>query len=450
MFDQATLEDLFVTPQRNGLTKPKRIRGEGVKMVNMGELFSTRRIHDLPMDRVPCTEKELTTSKLESGDLLFARQSLTLEGAGQSSIFIGDEEDVVFESHLIRCRFDKTRVDPLYFFYFFESKFGKQRVSSIVEQVTAAGIRGSDLIKLPVVSPPIGDQRAIAHILGTIDDKIELNQQMNETLEEISKTIFKSWFIDFEPVRAKMEGRQTGLPDNIDNLFPDKLLKSETGEMPAGWKILPLSECSVEIESGRRPKGGIDKSLTSGIPSIGAESIAPAGEFDFSKVKYVTPEFAQKMKRGKIQNFDVALYKDGGKPGQFIPRVGIYGEGFPFENFFVNEHVFLLRSQVLGQPFLYRLVASQGFLDQLIAKGSAKAAQPGLNRTDVTESNFARPTQDSVDAYNEIIFPILERQFLLGKESEVLSELRDTLLPRLISGELRIPDAEKFFEKAGI
>ena len=307
-----------------------------------------------------------------------------------------------------------------------------------------------DFYREPIKLPPMSDQKAIAHILGTLDDKIDINKQMNETLEEISKAIFLSWFVDFEPVRAKMEGRPTGLPDNINKLFPDKLLKSETGEIPEGWKVLPLSECSVEIESGRRPKGGIDKSLTHGIPSVGAESIAPAGEFDFSKVKYVTPEFFHNVKKGKVQNFDVALYKVGGKPGQFIPRVGIYGEGFPFENFFVNQNVFLLRSQELGQPFLYRLIASKGFLDQLIAKGSSRAAQPALSQGDVTESNFIRPTQNSIDAYNEVFFPILERQFFLGKESAVLSELRDTLLPRLISGELRLSDAEKFLKSEGI
>ena len=102
MFKQLPFESIFAIPQRNGLTKPKRIRGEGIKMVNMGELFSNRRIKELPMEKVPCSEKELDTNKLHDGDLLFARQSLTLEGAGKCSIFLGDNQDVVFESHLIR------------------------------------------------------------------------------------------------------------------------------------------------------------------------------------------------------------------------------------------------------------------------------------------------------------------------------------------------------------
>ena len=311
-------------------------------------------------------------------------------------------------------------------------------------------INQTSIKSLEVPERNLADQKAIAHILGTLDDKIELNQKMNQTLEEIAKAIFKSWFVDFDPVRAKAEGRPTGLPLEISDLFPDELVDSEIGEIPMGWDVTPLQECAIEIESGRRPKGGIDKSLQHGIPSVGAESIAPAGEFDFSKVKYVTAEFAAKMKKGRVQNFDVALYKDGGKPGQFIPRVGIYGDGFPFDHFYVNEHVFLLRSEQLGQPFLYRVISSPAFLDQLIAKGSAKAAQPGLNQTEVVESTFVCPDEDAITVFNNKTRPLLERQFLLGKENEILSELRDTLLPKLISGELRIPDAEKFLEEAGI
>ena len=104
---------------------------------------------------------------------------------------------------------------------------------------------------LPEISH--SDQKAIAHILGTLDDKIELNRKMNETLEEIAKAIFKSWFVDFDPVRAKMEGRPTGLPDEIAALFPDRLVDSEIGEMPEGWSEKPIAALCDKIESGGTP-----------------------------------------------------------------------------------------------------------------------------------------------------------------------------------------------------
>jgi restriction endonuclease S subunit len=137
--------------------------------------------------------------------------------------------------------------------------------------------------------------------------------------------------------------------------FPDSFEDSELGAIPSGWEVAELGDCELDVESGRRPKGGIDKNLASGIPSIGAESIAPVGQFDFSKTKWVDNDFADSSSKGWIQNFDVALYKDGGKPGEFRPRTALYGDGFPFDKAMVNEHVFLLRSILLGQPYLYYL-----------------------------------------------------------------------------------------------
>lgn len=216
------LKEYLACPLKNGLTKPKRVRGNGYKMVNMGELFSTPIIDHLEMDRVPLSDKE-KTSLLESGDLLFARQSLVREGAGQCSIFLGDEEDVCFESHIIRCRIDRKKANPLFLFYYFQSKLGKSNVDCFVEQgAGAAGIRGSDLLKVMVPDIDVTTQNEVAHSLLTIDKKISSNSEINGTLEEIAQSIFKSWFVDFDPVKAKINGEQ---PEGMDaataSLFPD-------------------------------------------------------------------------------------------------------------------------------------------------------------------------------------------------------------------------------------
>jgi type I restriction enzyme S subunit len=149
--------DLFEAPLRNGLTKPKAVRGEGVKMVNMAEVFAHRRIHNLTMDRVPMDSKERDSSLLRAGDLLFARQSLVLSGAGKCVLFQGDNEEVTFESHIIRCRLDQRKADSVFYFYFFQSFFGRSLIESIVEQVAAAGIRGSDLGRLAVPVPSLDE-----------------------------------------------------------------------------------------------------------------------------------------------------------------------------------------------------------------------------------------------------------------------------------------------------
>jgi len=174
--------DVLANPIRNGLTKPKAIRGEGVKMIAMGEIFAKARIADIEMDRVPVTEKELTNCGIEAGDLLFARQSLVLEGAGKCSIVTEVTEPTVFESHLIRVRIDKDKADPYFVFYYFNSPHGRENIKTIVEQVAAAGIRGSDLIKLSIPCPEIVEQRRIARILSSIDEKIENNEKINDNL----------------------------------------------------------------------------------------------------------------------------------------------------------------------------------------------------------------------------------------------------------------------------
>jgi len=212
--------ELLEEPLRNGLTRPTRVRGAGIKMVNMGELFAYPRIGDILMDRVPLSGEEAIKYLLKPGDLLFARQSLVLEGAGKCSIFLGSSAPVTFEGHIIRARLNNKIANPEYYCYF-NSPAGRAAITSIVEQVAAAGIRGSDLARLRVPNPPLPEQQAIANILGALDDKIELNRRMNHTLESIARAIFKSWFIDFDPVRAKAEGRDSGLPPHLTDLFPN-------------------------------------------------------------------------------------------------------------------------------------------------------------------------------------------------------------------------------------
>ena len=447
MFDQVPLDTLFSVPQRNGLTKPKRLRGEGVKMVNMGELFAERRIQELPMDRVPCSERELETNRLEKGDLLFARQSLTLEGAGQSSIFLGDQEDVVFESHLIRCRLDKSRVDPLYYFYFFESKFGKQRIGSIVEQVAAAGIRGSDLIKLPVFLPSLSEQKAIAHILGILDDKIELNQKVNQTLEEIAKAIFKSWFVDFDPVRAKAEGRPTGLPPEISDLFPDELVDSEIGEIPKGWDLVPLGD-HTELTKGRSYKSA--ELMDSDTALVTLKSFKRGGGYRLDGLKPYVGKF--KPEQVVVEGELIIALTDVTQAADVIGKPAIVRSSSKHSKLVASLDVGIVRaneSSLLTKEFCYFLMLSERYTQHSLGYTSGTTVLH-LAKDASAKFEVSIPPPELVNRFSEITSNLMKRIFVSEKESETLSELRDTLLPKLISGELRIPDAEKFLEEAGI
>jgi len=390
---------------------------------------------------------ELKRFSTSPGDLIISCSGTV----GEISMITKDDPLGIISQALLILRTDPEVMLPEFLRYYLITRQGKHAITTASHgsvQLNIAPRKIVENIELPL--PTIIEQKAISNILVTLDRKIEFNKKTNKNLEEIAKALFKSWFIDFDPVKAKSEGLSTGLPDEISQLFPDSFEDSELGKIPMSWLVRNLGECSLEIESGRRPKGGINKELDDGIPSVGAESIDSAGLFDFSKTKFVTNDFASSSKKGWVKNLDVALYKDGGKPGEFKPRVAIYGENYPFNSFMVNEHVFLIRSKEIGQPFLYYLLKSNLVKEQIIQKGSSKAAQPGLNQEEVKSSIFPKSNKILIEKFNKISSPIIKKQLTLGKQNIYLENLRNAILPKLISGQLRIIDAEKIIEESVI
>ena len=296
--------------------------------------------------------------------------------------------------------------------------------------------------------PPLWQQQAIAHILGTLDDKIELNRRMNETLEAMARAIFKSWFVDFDPVRAKADGRQpAGMDAATAALFPDSFEDSPLGKIPKGWKVRTLEGVLAILETGSRPKGGVG-GITEGVPSIGAESVVSIGRFDYRKTKYVPADFYLRMNKGKLQSRDVLIYKDGGRPGEYEPHVSMFGDGFPFIKCCINEHVYRLRTvNSLGQTYLYFWLTSDASMDEMRIKGTGVAI-PGLNSTAVKSLAALVPFEALAERFNGICEPFIARIFCNCLESRNLSKLRDNLLPKLLSGEVRVPEAEQLVEAA--
>jgi type I restriction enzyme S subunit len=295
--------------------------------------------------------------------------------------------------------------------------------------------------------PPVEEQRAIGRILGALDDKIELNRQMNETLEAMARALFKSWFLDFDPVRAKAEGRNPGLPKPIADLFPARLVDSELGEIPEGWVVDILSNHLAELEVGGRPKGGVS-SYIDGIPSIGAESIIGLGIFDYSKTKYIPKEFFEGMTRGRLKSRDVLLYKDGGRPGVFEPHLTLIGDGFPFAICAINEHVYRLRARKeLCQNFLFFWLSSDLPLEEMRVKGTGVAV-PGLNSAQVKSLTILVPPPDIAAAFEATAGPLVTRILAHCSESRTLTTLQNALLPKLISGEVQVTVADRILAEA--
>jgi type I restriction enzyme, S subunit len=392
----------------------------------------------------------IKTNSFKSGDILFSNIRTYFRKVWFATFEGGVSADVL----VIRCLNNK-KIDDKYLYYQLSNdsfiKFTAQTSNG------AKMPRGdkSAIMEYEFDIPSLPIQKKIAHILSTLDDKIELNRKINETLESLAQALFKSWFVDFDPVHAKANAtsgadydeiaKELGISREILDLFPDEFEESELGLIPKGWTIKKLGECDFQIESGKRPKGGIDKELNEGFPSVGAESISPIGMFDYSKEKNITKSFAKTIKSGKVRNFDVVLYKDGARLSDnesLNDKLSIYGEGFPYKEFFINEHIYILRSKDLGQFFLYCLMTSKNSISHLVNCATSKAAQPGLNQTEIKDLKFLYPEPALIEAFNNLVSPIVKKQLNNGRKNNNLSKLRDLFLPKLLSGELDVSELE--------
>lgn len=265
-----------------------------------------------------------------------------------------------------------------------------------------------------VCLPPIHEQRAITHILGTLDDKIELNRRMNETLEAMARALFKSWFVDFDPVRAKAEGRDSGLAKDLD-LFPDSFEESELGPIPCGWKPSRWGEL-VSLEYGK--------------------ALAGYDREDGTYAVYGT--------NGRIGTHSEALCLH---PGIVVGRKGAYrGVHYCDAPFSVIDTAFYVEPKV---PVEMRWVYYE-LLRLDINSMDSGSAIPSTSRQDFYGVPVLAPPIHIQKGFANLLKPMWLRQVQNDRESQTLVALRDTLLPKLISGELRVKDAERFLNDRGL
>jgi type I restriction enzyme S subunit len=339
---------------------------------------------------------------------------------------------------------DESKFCPEFLYYNLSQR--KEEIRSLAGGSAQPILNKSAFGLLAFDAPELEVQKLISETLRPLDDRITLLRETNTTLEAIAQALFKSWFVDFDPVHAKMQGRAPeGMDEATAALFPDSFEESQLGLVPKGWHVETIERWLSVLETGRRPKGGVS-GINGGVPSIGAESIQRIGQFDYSKLKFVSEEFFANMKSGKLTSNDVLLYKDGGKPGVFLPRVSMFGDGFPFDTCGINEHVFRIRTKnPIGQTFLYFWLWSDAVMHELKHRGG-KAAIPGINQTDVKELKLSVPSVNVLNKFEEITKPLVGTILNNAKSIQSLANLRDTLLPRLISGQLQLPEVGRLEE----
>ena len=275
--------------------------------------------------------------------------------------------------------------------------------------------------------PPLTEQRAIAHILGTLDDKIELNRRMNETLEEMARAIFKSWFVDFDPVRAKMDGSWRrgeslpGMPAEMYDLFPSRLVDSELGEIPEGWGVGTVGDC-FHLTMGQSPPGRTYNDEGEGLPFFQGCS-----DFGF---RYPTN-----------RRFCTAPTRIAESEDTLVSvRAPVGDINKAWERCCIGRGLAALQHKSGSPSFTYYSVwAIQQEIQQYEHTGTVFGA---INKEQFKALKTVEPKLAAVDLFETFVLPLDERIRLNVSESRTLAGLRDTLLPKLISGELRVPDAE--------
>ncbi len=423
-----------------GIVQPGAPVSDGVPIVRVSDIRNNRIAVGEPLKVSSNIEAAYSRTRLKGGELL-----LTLVGTVGEAAIVPVSMAGWNVARAIAVVPVRKEIGSYWVQLALQSPAVRHLIDSRLNTTVQATLNLRDVCQLPIALPPSHERDFIIRIVGALDDKIELNRRMNETLEAIARALFKSWFVNFDPVRAKAKGCDTGLPKHIADQFPDSLVHLGLGEIPNGWAITSLKDTIVELETGGRPKGGVSE-YKSGVPSIGAESIVGLGIFDYSKTKFVPEEFFDAMTKGHVRSRDVLLYKDGGRPGEFEPHITLFGDGFPFERCSINEHVYRLRaSKDIGQNFLFFLLSSDLVMEEMRVKGTGVAI-PGLNSTQVKSLTALKPTRGAAHAFDDLVAPLMGQVLANCNQSRTLAALRDTLLPKLMSGELRMKDAEKRVE----
>jgi type I restriction enzyme S subunit len=339
---------------------------------------------------------QLKSSNCFPGDLVFTHRG-TLGQVGL--IPEGHFNRYVISQSGMKLSVKKDILDKDFLFYFFKSSVGMHELLQHEAQVGVPSISNplTSLKSVNILLPPIPEQRAIADVLSSLDDKIDLLNRQNKTIEALAATLWRKMF--------------------VENADPN-------------WKKGKLGDFIASIETGRRPKGGIDPNLDVGIPSVGAENVNGIGNYEYGKTKYITEEYFNQMNTGIIQNYDILIYKDGA----YIGKKSMFANGFPYKKCCINEHVFLLRTgKVNNQLFLY-FVLEQEELEQL----NANSAQPGLNQEALKSFEIVIPPEDVIADFGSKVGPFIDKIFANSIQIRTLSTLRDSLLPKLMSGEVRV------------
>ncbi|MCD4742901.1 MAG: restriction endonuclease subunit S [Desulfobacteraceae bacterium] len=384
-FKEYTFRDLLIEPVRNGIYKKKEFHGRGARIVNMRELFAFPRLRDVDMKRVEITNREREKVLLKKGDLIFARMSLTAEGAGKCSLVYEITEETTFESSIIRARVKPEKAIPEFIFYYFNSLYGKYLLGTILRQVAVSGITGSDLMALVLKIPDIHEQKAIAEILSSLDDKIDLLHHQNKTLEQMAETLFRQWFVE---------------------------------EAKEDWEVEKIGKYVTVVDNrGKTPYPLIE------VNALGKENRL----VDYSVIrKYVAEDTFNNWFRNSVQKYDTLLSTVG--------SIGAFSM-FLIEKGNIAQNVIGLHAKDISQNYLYQALK---YRMKEVLSLDIGGVQPSIKVPHLLSLMISIPSKRKQDDFDNQVIHFLEKMNNNYIQIRTLEKIRDTLLPKLMSGEVRV------------
>ena len=401
---------------------------DGTPIITVEHLGENRIVHgDTPLVS-DADKSRLSKYQLLEGDIVFSR----VGSVDRCALVRKEEDGWLFSGRCLRVRVDRTKLDPVYLSYFFGLEGFKKYIRNIAVGATMPSINTKILCDIPIYYPEnLEEQKRIANIFYTNDDKIELNRQTNQTLEDMAQAIFKSWFVDFEPTRAKMIAKETGqdpelaamaaisgkplteldqlTPEKYQELkttaalFPDSLVDSELGQIPEGWEVGTLEEF-IELAYGKALK----------------------------KTDRINGEYPVYGSGGITGTHNKALVSG---PGIIVGRKGTVGSLYwEDESFFPIDTVFYVKCKNdMKLVYSYYLLQTLGLEDM-----NTDAAVPGLNRNNAYRLEVINPQKELIIKFSELADVYRNKLSANKQEMFLLEKLLNSLLPKLLSGELTI------------
>ena len=405
--------------------KNEELGGKGLIFLRAGHVTDTH-IDFNGVERFHTHLESKVSSKLgKPGDTVITTKG---NSTGRTTFVSPSMPRFIYSPHLSYWRsLDLDRIEGGFLRYWCKStEFTTQLAGMKASTDMAPYLSLIDQKRLEITLPPVRDQRAIAHILGTLDDKIELNRRMNETLEGMARALFKSWFVDFDPVRAKAAGSDSGLPKHIADLFPDSFVDSELGEIPSGWAVGCVDD-EFDLTMGQSPPGETYNEVREGLPFY-------QGRTDFG-FRFPTRRV-----------YCTAPTRFAKKSDTLISvRAPVGDINMTAEDCAIGRGVAAARHKSGSRSYSYQFMRSQ---KEVFSRFEAEGTVFGsIGKKDFHAILCVVPPRDLVMEFERRVTAVDSRIEATIQETFTLSTLRDTLLPKLMSGELRVPDVERIVGK---